>query len=255
VSNIKTIIISITLIILQSNYAFSQPQLGGQKMGNYGNRNPPQVSYADSISAQAVPVNELFSPKKITPTRLFSAELSMPEKFNTTNNLIQKTGSFYAAFGEVLFVQGTIVDSFDLPISGAIVEIWQTNSAGKYQTLLDSKSDLVDKNFNMSGRATTDNLGNYFFITIVPGFYLNRSPHINFNIYHEKFGKLGTEMYFENHPRNQLDYQYLSYDQEDRDLLTATVRLTNIFNSKSTKIATFNIIMQGVHQYKNFGNN
>jgi protocatechuate 3,4-dioxygenase beta subunit len=223
VSNIKTIIISITLIILQSNYAFSQPQLGGQKMGNYGNRNPPQVSYADSISAQAVPVNELFSP--------------------------------YAAFGEVLFVQGTIVDSFDLPISGAIVEIWQTNSAGKYQTLLDSKSDLVDKNFNMSGRATTDNLGNYFFITIVPGFYLNRSPHINFNIYHEKFGKLGTEMYFENHPRNQLDYQYLSYDQEDRDLLTATVRLTNIFNSKSTKIATFNIIMQGVHQYKNFGNN
>lgn len=56
--------------------------------------------------------NELFSPKTPTPTRLFSADLSMPEKFNTTNNLVQKTGSFYAAFGEIIYVQGTITDSF-----------------------------------------------------------------------------------------------------------------------------------------------
>jgi protocatechuate 3,4-dioxygenase beta subunit len=199
--------------------------------------------------------NELFSPKPATPTRLFSADLSMPEKFNTTNNLIQKTGSFYAAAGEVLLVQGVITDSFGLPIDGAIVEIWQTNSAGKYQTLLNENSDLVDKNFNMSGKAITDNLGNYFFLTIVPGFYLERAPHINFNIYHPKFGKLETEMYFENHPKNSSDYQYLSYSENDRKLLTAKVRLTDIFDSKSTKIATFDIVMKGVHQYKTFGNN
>lgn len=198
--------------------------------------------------------NELFSPKPATPTRFFSADLSMPEKFNTTNNLIQKTGSFYAAFGEMLFVQGVVKDSFGLPIDNAIIEIWQTNSAGKYQTLLNDNSDLIDKNFNMSGRTITDNLGNYFFVTIVPGFYLNRAPHINFNVYHPKFGKLETEMYFENHPKNDLDYEYLSYSEDDRKLLTAKVRLSDIFNSKSTKIATFNIVMKGVQQYKNFGN-
>jgi protocatechuate 3,4-dioxygenase beta subunit len=197
--------------------------------------------------------NELFQPKKPTPTRLFSADLSMPEKFNTTNNLVQKTGSFYAAFGEIIYVQGNITDSFNVPISGAIVEIWQTNSAGKYQTLLDENSDLVDKNFGMSGRTTTDNLGNYYFITVMPGFYLNRSPHINFNIYHSKFGKIETEMYFQDHPRNNLDYQYLSYTKEERDLLTAKVRLIDVFNSKSTKIAVFDIVMKGIHQYKGFG--
>lgn len=198
--------------------------------------------------------NELFEPKTPTPTRLFSADLSMPEKFNTTNNLVQKTGSFYAAFGELLNVQGTITDSFGLPIDGAIVEIWQTNSAGKYQTLLDENSDLVDPNFNMSGRTITDNLGNYYFFTIMPGFYLNRAPHINMNVYHPKFGKLETEFYFENHPKNDTDYQYQSYSESDRKLLTAKVRLTNIFDSKSTKIATFDIVMKGVHQYKSFGN-
>ena len=198
--------------------------------------------------------NNIFSPKPTTPTRLFSADLSMPEEFNRTNNLIQKTGSFYAAFGELLYLQGTITDSFSVPIAGAIVNIWQTNSAGKYQTLLDKNSDLIDKNFNMSGQSITDNLGKYSFITIVPGFYLNRAPHINFNIYHPKFGKLETEMYFEDHPKNATDYQYLYYTDEERKLLTAKVRLTNIFDSKSTKIATFNIVMKGVQQYKSFGN-
>jgi protocatechuate 3,4-dioxygenase beta subunit len=198
--------------------------------------------------------NELFESKLPTPSRLFSANLSMPEKFNSTNNLVQKTGSFYASFGEVMFLQGTITDSFNLPISGAVVEIWQTNSAGKYHTLLDRGSDLIDKHFNMSGRTSTDNLGKYFFITIVPGFYLNRSPHINMNVYHEIFGKLETEMYFQNHPRNATDYQYLSYEEDDRELLTSKVRLTDIFNSKSTKIVTFDVVMKGVHQYKDFGN-
>lgn len=197
--------------------------------------------------------NNIFSPKAPTPTRIFSADLSIPEEFNKTNNLIQKTGSFYSAFGEPLFLQGAITDSFSVPITGAIVNIWQTNSAGKYQTLLEKSSDLIDKNFSMSGQAITDNLGKYSFITIVPGFYLNRAPHINFNIYHPKFGKLETEMYFEDHPKNATDYQYLSYVEEERKLLTAKVRLTDIFNSRSTKVATFNIVMKGVQQYKSFG--
>jgi hypothetical protein len=74
------------------------------------------------------------------------------------------------------------------------------------------------------------------------------------NVYHERFGKLETEIYFENHPRNKTDYQYLSYDEKDRGLLTGSVRLTDIFNPKSTKVVTFDMVMKGAHQYKDFGN-
>ncbi len=197
--------------------------------------------------------NELFNARPVTPSRLFSADLSAPERFETTNNLVRKTGSFYEAVGEVIYVQGRVTDSFGLPIDGAIIEIWQTNSAGKYQTLLDDDSELIDQNFSVSGRTVTDNMGNYHFITIMPGFYLNRAPHINFNIYQDKFGKIETEMYFEKHPRNDFDYQYLSYTEEERKLLTAKVRLMNIFDPRSTKICVFDITMRGVHQYKSFG--
>ena len=191
-----------------------------------------------------------FNPKKPTPSRFFAADISMPDQFSTTNNLAKKAGSFYRAFGEIIFVQGTLTDSFAVPINGAIIEIWQTNSAGKYHTLLDKNSEYIDPYFSMSGRTITDNLGNYSFITVMPGSMLGRAPHINMNIYHPKFGKLETEMYFEKHPYNDSDYQYLSYSEEDRKLLTASVRNTDIFSTQSIKLCTFNIVMRGTHLYK-----
>jgi protocatechuate 3,4-dioxygenase beta subunit len=191
-----------------------------------------------------------FSPHTPTPSRLFTADLSMPETFGPTNNLAKKVGSFYRAYGEIIFIQGTITDSFGIPIHNAVIEIWQTNSAGKYHTLLENGSGYVDKFFSMSGRAITDNLGNYHFITIMPGATAGRAPHINMNIYHPRFGRLETEMYFMNHPYNFGDFQYMSYTDEERILLTANVRTTDILNPKSIKIATFNITLKGIHQYK-----
>lgn len=193
-----------------------------------------------------------FNPKKPTPSRFFAADISMPDQFFTTNNLAKKVGSFYRAFGEIIFIQGSLTDSFGVPITNAVIEIWQTNSAGKYHTLLDKNSEYVDKYFNMSGRTISDNLGNYSFITIMPGSLQGRAPHINMNIYHSKFGKLETEMYFEKHPFNDSDYQYLAYSEEERKLLVAQVRHTDILNTQSIKLCTFNIVMRGTHLYKKF---
>ncbi len=173
----------------------------------------------------AKPVPSAFEPKKPTPSRFFSADLSMPDTFATTNNLAKKVGSFYRAYGEVIFLQGTIVDSFGVPIEGAVIEIWQTNAAGKYHTLLEPNSEYIDKYFSMSGRTITDNLGNYHFITIMPGSNPGRAPHINMNIYSTKFGKLETEMYFAGHPYNASDYQYLAYDENAQKLENELIAL------------------------------
>lgn len=194
----------------------------------------------------------IFNPKTPTPSRFFSADLSMPETFASTNNLAKKTGAFYRAFGEVIFLQGTISDSFGVPIDNAVIEIWQTNAAGKYHTLLEPNSAYIDKYFNMSGRAITDNLGNYHFITIMPGSSPGRAAHINMNIYHSKFGRLETEMYFAEHPYNKSDYQFLSYTENERKMLTASVRSSDLLNPQSIKLCTFNILLKGVQQYKKF---
>ena len=181
------------------------------------------TSFSGSLSAQSAQVLNpqepnpkkslsIFDPKKPTPPRFFAANISMPEHFSTSNNLAKKVGSFYRAFGEIIFLQGTVTDSFGVPIEGVVIEIWQANSAGKYHSLLEPDSEYIDKYFSMSGRAITDNTGSYHFITIMPGAKPGRAPHINMNIYHKRFGKIETEMYFEDHPYNKTDYQYLAYE-------------------------------------------
>lgn len=226
---------------------------------SYSNEVLKQIALPEFTDLQGKPIEDferetpsVFESASPTPSRFFTADLSTPDVFATTNNLAKKTGSFYRAYGEIIFIQGTVTDSFRVPIQNAVIEIWQTNSAGKYHTLLEPNSEYIDKYFNMSGRAITDNLGNYHFITIMPGTNPGRAPHINFNIYHPQFGKLETEMYFAKHPYNEGDYQYLAYNEKERKQITARVRSSDILNPQSIKLCAFNIVLRGVHQYKRY---
>ena len=195
---------------------------------------------------------DVFNPLKQTPSALIIDNLSKPKTFNKNNNLTRKTGSFEVAIGEPLYLQGKIIDAFKIPIEGAIVKIWQTNAAGKYHSLLNKGSKYIDKNFIMSGQSITDNMGNYSFITIFPGYYDDRAPHINMIITHKKFGTIETEIYFDKHFRNNSDPIYLTYPKEDRIKLTAPVIYVDKEDVKKGKVATFNIVMDGIHQYKRF---
>lgn len=195
---------------------------------------------------------DLFSPRKQTPNTVISDIISKPKVFEKSNNLVQKSGSFEVAVGEPLYIKGSVSDAFGVPIMGAVIRIWQTNSTGKYHTLLDEDSEYIDQNFSMSGEATTDNLGKYGFITIFPGFFDNRAPHINMIIAHENFGKVETQIYFEGHARNEEDPYYLSYTEKEQKMVTANVEYVDESNITLGKIATFNITLDGIHKYKGF---
>jgi protocatechuate 3,4-dioxygenase beta subunit len=195
---------------------------------------------------------DIFNPLPQTPSALIVDNLSKPRVFNKNNNLTRKTGSFNVAIGEPLYIKGKIIDAFKIPIEGAIVKIWQTNASGKYHTLLNRSSKFIDQNFVMSGQSVSDNLGNYEFITIFPGYYDDRAPHINFIISHKRFGIIETEVYFEKHFRNETDPVYLSYPEDDKKKITATMDYVDIDDMSKGKIATFNIVMDGIHQYKRY---
>lgn len=195
---------------------------------------------------------DVFNPLKQTPEALIIDNLTKPKNFNKNNNLTRKTGSFEVAVGEPLYIEGTVIDAFKIPIEGAIIKIWQTNAAGYYQTLLDKSSKYYDKNFMSSGQAVTDNLGRYNFLTIFPGFYDDRAPHINIIISHRKFGTIETEIYFDGHFRNSIDPIYLTYPEEDKKMLTAPVNYVDREDLTKGKKIRFNIVMDGIHQYKRY---
>jgi protocatechuate 3,4-dioxygenase beta subunit len=202
-----------------------------------------------------VEVVDIFKPKKQTPSSLIPETLSKPdiEKVYKGNDLTRRAGSFDVAVGELLYLKGKITDAFGVPISNALVIIWHTNSAGKNQNILKSNNIYIDDYFVVSGMAKTDNLGHYGFKTIFPGYESDtRAPHINITIMHTNFETIDTEIYFKNHYMNIKDPIYMSYPDEDRNMLTASVKNIVSSNSSEGKIAIFNIVMDGIHSYKKY---
>jgi protocatechuate 3,4-dioxygenase, beta subunit len=133
--------------------------------------------------------------------------------------------------GERIIVGGQVLDSDGKPVTGAIVEVWQANAAGRYIDPADDHPAPLDPNFTGAGRCLTDDQGRYRFVTIKPGPYpwanhLNawRPAHIHFSVFGTTIAsRLVTQMYFPGDPLLPLDPILQSIaDPKGRDLLVAS---------------------------------
>jgi protocatechuate 3,4-dioxygenase, beta subunit len=130
-------------------------------------------------------------------------------------DLTQLDGQNSKATGDIIIVQGKILDTNCQPVAGAIVEIWQANHHGKYRHEYgdDGKSD---PNFQGWGQAITNEKGEYRFKTIVPGLYGRRARHIHYKISKRGFHELITQLYFEGDERLKTDGILNSFTHEDQ---------------------------------------
>ena len=110
--------------------------------------------------------------------------------------------------GERIVVTGRVLDEDGRPISGALLEIWQANAAGRYIHEGDQHPAPLDPNFTGAGRTLTDADGRYRFVTVKPGAYPWRNhpnawrpAHIHFSLFGRAFTqRLVTQMYFPGDP-------------------------------------------------------
>jgi len=90
--------------------------------------------------------------------------------------------------GEAIEITGRVVQLDGKPLDNVILEIWQADSMGRYDS----------PEFFGWGRAATDSQGNYSFKTVKPGGIAGRAPHINFLIlYSGLMRQLQTVMFFD----------------------------------------------------------
>jgi protocatechuate 3,4-dioxygenase, beta subunit len=110
--------------------------------------------------------------------------------------------------GERIIVTGRVLDDEGRPVPHTLMEIWQTNAAGRYRHKNDRHPAPLDPNFTGAGRTLTDADGNYRFVTIKPGAYpwqnhenAWRPAHIHFSLLGPAFiMRLVTQMYFPGDP-------------------------------------------------------
>ncbi len=132
--------------------------------------------------------------------------------------------------GERIILTGRVVDEDRRPVRNTLVEIWQTNAAGRYFHAKDQHPAPLDPNFTGAGRAFTDDEGRYRFITIKPGAYpwqnhpnAWRPAHIHFSLFGPAFvTRLVTQMYFPGDPLFAFDPIFQSVrDEQARQRLIA----------------------------------
>jgi protocatechuate 3,4-dioxygenase beta subunit len=124
--------------------------------------------------------------------------------------------------GQRIIVSGQVRDSGGRPVPDTLIEIWQTNAAGRYRHAREHHPAPLDPNFDGTGRAITDSGGRYRFITIQPGSYpwgnhynAWRPAHIHFSLFGRAFTqRLVTQMYFPGDPLLPLDPIYNSVPDE-----------------------------------------
>ncbi|MDO8679634.1 MAG: protocatechuate 3,4-dioxygenase subunit beta [Acidobacteriota bacterium] len=124
--------------------------------------------------------------------------------------------------GQRIIVAGRVVEETGRPVSGALIEIWQANAAGRYHHVKDDHPAPLDPNFTGAGRTVTDADGRYQFTTIKPGAYPWRNhdnawrpAHVHFSLFGSTFRtRLVTQMYFPDDPLLPYDPMFQSIADE-----------------------------------------
>ncbi|RYE05917.1 MAG: dioxygenase [Rickettsiaceae bacterium] len=124
-----------------------------------------------------------------------------PEEFWLSNNLLRAAGELPIYCGEKIIIKGRLLDQKCSPISDAKIYMWQAGCDGKYPYL--PLRNRVNKNlintynrstFKGSGVTTTNNLGEFLFITIKPHTNLRQSPYVSIRAKHHNLGELQTNL-------------------------------------------------------------
>ena len=128
--------------------------------------------------------------------------------------------------GVPLLITLTVLDknSDCKPLTNALVDIWHCDNQGNYSEYGRSRmqrNDLTQEHF-LRGRQSTDTNGRVSFISIFPGYYRGRAPHIHLEILKgDQKSLLVTQIAFPEETCNMVyatqNYQGTDYVKNSRD--------------------------------------
>ena len=155
------------------------------------------------------------------------------------NDLIAFAGKNFAR-GTPLALAGRVFSVDGKALTGATVEIWQTDDSGKYRHPDDDGEGPAKRGFQGFGRTVTDAEGRYSFRTIKPVLYSGRPPHVHFKVVASGHRDLVTQMYFAG--ANKESGFALGFSKE-RDRLTVTPIATRDGN-RDGLAAKFDLVLE-----------
>jgi protocatechuate 3,4-dioxygenase alpha subunit len=126
-------------------------------------------------------------------------------------------------------IRGVLLDGAGDPVVDGMVEIWQANAAGRYNSPADDREDIpLEEGFSGFGRADTVDAGRFEFLTVKPGRVpwvdgRLQAPHLMVGVFARGLlRRVATRMYFpDEEAANAEDPVLLGLDPEERATLVA----------------------------------
>ena len=145
------------------------------------------------------------------------------------NTLAQKNVS-----GERVTIQGKVLDGDGVPVTDAILEVWQANALGKYNHPEDKQNKPLEPEFTGFARVPVNSAGVFHFATIKPGPVpgpngKEQAPHLLVSVFMRGvLRRMVTRIYFPDEPRNAADFILNLVEPARRSTLIAKKIATKI---------------------------
>lgn len=187
----------------------------------------------------------------LTPAQTSGPFYPGENHFHVENDLTQIPGHSRRAEGQIIFIQGRVLDEQCRPIPNATVEIWQACASGKYNNPRDPNPAPLDPNFKYWAETFTADSGGYSFKTILPGAYpadtnWTRPPHIHFKISALGYKELITQMYFKGNQFNDTDLILQDIAREEQDSVIVEFLPATADLELGALVGTFDITLKSV---------
>jgi len=178
------------------------------------------------ISASLVATCNAALAAQVTPDEIKGPFYPITPQKDQDFDLTQVEGKVSVAQGEVVMIQGRVLDTTGQSIENATVDIWQANAAGRYNHPHDENPAPLDPNFQGWAIVQSGQQGGFKFKTIVPGAYpvsaqWKRPPHIHFKVSKVGYQEVITQMYFPGHELNQVDKLLQGKSTDEQKMMTA----------------------------------
>lgn len=133
---------------------------------------------------------------------------------------VTRGGRERVAEGEPLGLELQVRDTRGRALDGAVVEIWQCDTWGRYRHPRDGAQPAeVDEGFQGYGEARAGTQGTVAFRTIRPAPYAGRTPHIHLKVRHASFGEITSQLFVEGDPGNAGDFLWRRLSTAERAAL------------------------------------
>jgi protocatechuate 3,4-dioxygenase, beta subunit len=160
----------------------------------------------------------------LTPAEIEGPFYPAVRPVETDVDLTRLAGQSQRALGQIIEVTGRVLDRQGRPLSGARVELWQCNAAGRYDHPGDTSTSPLDPGFQSYADLLSGPDGQFRVTSVMPAAYLvpemkrRRTPHIHFKL-RGAGASLTTQMYFPGEALNVSDFIIKQMDEDVRALI------------------------------------